>query len=137
MPMIRGKPKMQKHWTPADIDYYHEQKKLKKRTADIANDLGVTEWALRHYLRRTELGRETVKPQSEDLFSPEDCSLVTGLKTERIKELIKQKVIRGNGVVERRDLANFLCRYPASCVRGDIIQIIYLLGGDKCSPNLK
>ena len=137
MPMIRGKPKMQKHWTPADIDYYHEQKKLKKRTADIANDLGVTEWALRHYLRRTELGRETVKPQSEDLFSPEDCSLVTGLKTERIKELIKQKVIRGNGVVERRDLANFLCRYPASCVKGDIIQIIYILGGDKCSPNLK
>ena len=137
MPMIRGKPKMQKHWTPADIEYYYAQKKLKKRTADIANDLGVTEWALRHYLRRTELGRETVKPQSEDLFSPEDCSLVTGIAAERIKALIKQKVIRGNGVVERKDLANFMCKFPASCVRGDIIQIIYLLGGDKCSPNLK
>ena len=126
-----------RHWTPADIDYYHEQKKLKKRTADIANDLGVTEWALRHYLRRIELGRETVKPQSEDLFSPEDCSLVTGIAAERIKALIKQKVIRGNGVVERKDLANFLCKFPASCVKGDIIQIIYILGGDRCSPNLK
>lgn len=137
MPMIRGEPKQQKHWTPEDIAYYHEQKKLKKRTIDIASDLGVTEWALRHYLRRTELGRETVKPQSEDLFTPEDIQIITGIKTERIKLLIKDKTIRGNGVVERKDLANFLCRYPAECVKGDIIQIIYILGGDKCSPNLR
>ena len=133
-PMIK-QPSRQ--WTPADLDYYHAQRKLKRRMIDIADDFGVTEWALRHYLRRIELGRETVKPQSEDLFSPEDCSLVTGIAAERIKALIKQKIIRGNGVVERKDLANFLCRYPASCVRGDIIQIIYILGGDKCSPNLK
>jgi len=136
MPMIRGN-KQYKQWIPADLDYYYEQKKLKKRTADIAADLGVTEWALRHYLRRAELGRETVKPQDEDLFTPEDIQIITGIKTERIKLLIKDKTIRGNGVVERKDLANFLCRYPAECVNGDIIQIIFILGGDKCSPNLR
>jgi hypothetical protein len=126
---IRGKQQPVKHWTPADLEYYYEQRKLKRRVIDIASDLGVTEWSLRHHLRRTILGREFVKPQAEDLF--------TGIKTERIKDLIKQKVIRGNGVVERKDLANFLCKFPASCVKGDIIQIIYILGGDKCSPNLK
>jgi len=92
---------------------------------------------LRHFLRRKTDGVYREKPQAEDLFTPEDCSLVTGIKTERIKDLIKQKVIWGNGVVERKDLANFLCKFPASCVRGDIIQIIYILGGDRCSPNLK
>jgi len=133
----RTKQQPVKHWTPADLEYYYEQRKLKRRVADIADDLGVTEWSLRHAIYRSEMGQQNIKPQAEDLFTPEDCSLVTGIKTERIKDLIKQKVIRGNGVVERKDLANFLCKFPASCVRGDIIQIIYLLGGDKCSPNLK
>jgi len=133
MTAIRGN----KHWTPADLEYYYAQRKLKRKVADIADDLGVTEWSLRHYLRRKTDGVCREKPQAEDLFTPEDCSLVTGIKTERIKDLIRQKVIRGNGVVERKDLANFLCKFPASCVNGDIIQIIYILGGDKCSPNLK
>jgi len=133
-PMIK-QPSRQ--WTPADLDYYHAQRKLKRRMIDIADDFGVTEWALRHFLRRKSGGVYTEKPQAEDLFTPEDCSLVTGIAPDRIRMLIKDKTIRGNGVVERKDLANFLCKYPASCVRGDIIQIIYLLGGDKCSPNLK
>jgi hypothetical protein len=135
--MTRRPQQPVKHWTPADLEYYYEQRRLKRTAIDIAKDFGVTEWSLRHAIYRSEFGREAIKPQAEDLFTPEDCSIVTGIKPERIRSLIKDKTIRGNGLVERKDLANFLCRYPASCVKGDIIQIIYILGGDKCSPNLK
>lgn len=131
---------MKRRWQPEDLAYYHTQKKAGVTTKKIAESLGVTEWGLRNFLRRSEFGRDILKYhkcQTEDLFSVEDCSLVTGIRPDRIKELVKERKLRGNGLIERKDLANFICRYPAECTKGNIIQIIYILGGDKCSPNLK
>lgn len=123
-------------WTPERIQYIYEQRDLNRSMAEIALGLGESEGAVRKaYYNSNQKTKPTTDP--EDLFSYEDVEEITGLDVRTIQSLIKEQRIKGNGKVERRELVNFVLRYPGSCKKGDIVQIIYLLGGDRCSPNLK
>jgi transposase-like protein len=124
-----------KDWTQADFDYYYQERDKGKSVKAIARKLGVTESALYHMMSRKE-GRGIDLVQPEDTFSYEDVHSVTGIPLQTIESLIECKKLRGNGTVERKDLINFVIRYPGECGKGNPIQLIYLLGGDKCSPNL-
>jgi hypothetical protein len=124
-----------KDWVQADFDYYYQQRALGKSVKAIARKLGVTESALYHMISRKE-GRGIDLVQPEDIFSYEDVQLVTGIPARTVESLIESKKLKGNGSVERKDLISFVIKYPGECEKGNPIQLIYLLGGDKCSPNL-
>ena len=124
-----------KDWQQSDFDFFYQERAKGKSVKAIARKLGVTESAMYHMISRKEgRGVDTIQP--EDMFSYEDVQLVTGIPAQTIKSLIETKKLRGNGTVERKDLVNFVIKYPGECGRGNPIQLIYLLGGDKCSPNL-
>jgi hypothetical protein len=123
-------------WTPERHQYIHSQRASGKRMVEIAQDLGETEGSVRKAFYASNMRNKPVT-DPEDLFSYEDVEMITGLPVKTIHFLIKEHQLKGNGKVERRELVNFVLRFPGSCERGDIVQIIYLLGGDRCSPNLK
>ncbi|MFA5306517.1 MAG: hypothetical protein WC365_03645 [Candidatus Babeliales bacterium] len=123
---------MKKVWTPEKIAYVESQRASGRHMKDIAKETGHTEAAIYHVLRDEKRQRA----QPEDIFSYEHVQEITRIPVQTIKSFIEMGRMKGNGTVERRDLVNFILRYPGECKKADPVQIIYLLGGDKCSPNL-
>jgi mannitol-1-phosphate/altronate dehydrogenase len=120
-------------WTPEKIAYIEAQRAAGRKMKDIAEETGYTEAAIYNALRE----RRRDKAQPEDIFSYDNVREITGIPVKTVQSLIEMNKLKGNGTVERRDLINFVLRYPGSCEKANPIQIIYLLGGDKCSPNLR
>jgi hypothetical protein len=121
-----------KKWTPEKISYVAAQYAANHSAKSISMELGCSESAIWYVLR--DKNKDTVQP--EDIFSYKDIQMITGIPIQTVASLIECKKLRGNGTVERKDLISFVLRYPGECEKGSPIQLIYLLGGDKCSPNL-
>lgn len=120
-------------WTPERINLLLSLKTQGKKMKDIASEMGDSESACFKAIYKTT---HIQKTEPEDIFSYEDVESILRISVEEIQNLISESKLRGNGTVERKDLINFVLRYPGSCEKGDVVQIIYLLGGEKCGSNL-
>ncbi len=121
-------------WTPERISQLLSLKSQGKQMKEISEIMGASESALFKVIRKAT---HIEKVEPEDIFSYENVEFITGISVKEIQNLISESKLRGNGTVERKDLINFVLKYPGSCVKADVVQIIYLLGGEKCSPNLQ
>ncbi len=120
-------------WTPERINLLLSLKSQGKKMKDIASEMGETEGAC---FKAIYKATHIPKTEPEDIFSYGDVELITGISVKEIQNLILESKLRGNGTVERKDLINFVLHYPGSCEKGNVVQIIYLLGGEKCGSNL-